>query len=56
MEVLDGESFFHGEKFEEKVCQLYGDFFDGKVQQRLHKELRRIYEESAQTKIPDGKI
>jgi hypothetical protein len=53
-EVLDGKSFFHGEKFEEKILQLYGDFFDGKVRQRLHEELRRIYEESAQTKTPNS--
>jgi hypothetical protein len=55
-EILSGESFFHGEEFKEKLRQLYGNFFDGKVQQRLHKELRRIYEESAQTKIPDREI
>ena len=55
-EILNGESFFHGEKFEEKICQLYGNFFDGKVQYRAHEELRRIYEEAEQTKEPDYKI
>jgi hypothetical protein len=54
-ETLSGESFFHGGKFEEKIHQLYGDFFDGKVQQRVHEELRLIYEEAAQTRSPDHK-